>query len=74
MSRYYPAYLDLSGRRCVVIGAGEVAERKVAQLLASGADVMLVSPSATPELQRLAETKELRWISRAYVHGEVNVS
>ena len=71
MSRYYPAYLDLSDRRCVVIGAGEVAERKVTQLLASGADVMLVSPSATPELERLAEKKTLRWIRRAYVHGDL---
>ena len=32
MTRYYPAYLTLTGRRCVVIGAGEVAERKVQQL------------------------------------------
>ncbi len=71
MSRYYPAYLDLAGRRCVVIGAGEIAERKVTQLLASGADVMLVSPSATPELERLAEQKEVRWIRRAYVHGDL---
>ena len=71
MSRYYPAYLDLDGRRCVVIGAGEIAERKVTQLLASGADVMLVSPSATPELERLAESGELRWIRRAYVHGDL---
>ena len=71
MSRYYPAYLDLAGRRCVVIGAGEIAERKVTQLLASGADVMLVSPSATPELERLAEQKELRWIRRAYVQGDL---
>lgn len=71
MSRYYPAYLDLAGRRCVVIGAGEIAERKVTQLLASGADVMLVSPSATPELERLAEQKEVRWIRRAYVQGDL---
>ena len=71
MSRYYPAYLDLDGRRCVVIGAGEIAERKVTQLLASGADVMLVSPSATPELERLAESGDLRWIKRAYVRGDL---
>ncbi len=71
MSRYYPAYLDLTGRRCVVIGAGEVAERKVAQLLASGADVTLVSPSATAELERLAGAGEVRWIKRAYVRGDL---
>ena len=71
MSRNYPAYLDLTGRRCEVIGAGVVAERKVAQLMASGADVTLVSPSATPELERLAAEKRLRWIRRAYVKGDL---
>ena len=71
MSRYYPAYLDLTGRRCVVIGAGDIAERKVAQLLASGADVTLVSPTATAELERLAGAGDLRWIKRAYVRGDL---
>ena len=71
MSRYYPVYLDLAGRRCVVIGAGEVAERKVTSLLASDADVMLVSPSATPELARPAEAGELRWIKRGYARGDL---
>ena len=71
MSRYYPAYLDLSGRRCVVIGAGAVAERKVLQLLEADADVMLVSPSATPELERLADERRLRWIRRSYAPGDL---
>ena len=71
MTRYYPAYLDLTGRRCVVIGAGEVAERKVQQLLASAADVTLVSPTATTELERLADAGRLRWIRRAYVTGDL---
>ena len=71
MTRYYPAYLDLTGRRCVVIGAGAVAERKVLQLLASGADVTLVSPTATPELERLANERNLRWVRRAYAPGDL---
>jgi siroheme synthase-like protein len=71
VTRYYPAYLDLTGRRCVVIGAGEVAERKVLQLLASDADVMLVSPTATGELAQLAEQGTLRWIKRDYVKGDL---
>ena len=71
MTRYYPAYLDLTGRRCVVIGAGLVAERKVLQLLASEAQVTLVSPTATDELRRLAGEGELRWIKRAYVRGDL---
>ena len=64
MTRYYPAYLDLTGKRCVVIGAGVIAERKVLQLLASEANVTLVSPTATDELQRLAGEDKVRWIKR----------
>ena len=71
MTDYYPAYLNITGRRTVVIGGGEVAERKVAQLLASGADVTLVSPDATPELERLASESHVRWIRRKYAPGDL---
>ena len=71
MTRYYPAYLDLTGRRCVVIGAGAIAERKVLQLLASDANVTLVSPTATDELQRLVGDGKVRWIKRTYVRGDL---
>lgn len=71
MTQYYPAYLNIAGRRVVVIGGGEVAERKVEQLLASGADVMLVSPDATPELERFVSEGRVRWIRRAYAPGDL---
>ncbi|MEX2598377.1 MAG: bifunctional precorrin-2 dehydrogenase/sirohydrochlorin ferrochelatase, partial [Dehalococcoidia bacterium] len=71
MSRYYPAYLNLQGRRSVVIGAGIIAERKVLQLLESDADITLVSPEATPVLQELAGHGRLRWIRRAYAKGDL---
>ena len=71
MTEYYPAYLNLTGRRTVVIGGGEVAERKTAQLLVSGADVTLVSPDATPELERIASEGRLRWVRRAYAPGDL---
>ena len=71
MTHYYPAYLNIAGRRAVVVGGGEVAERKTAQLLASGANVTLVSPDATPELERLASEGRMRWIRRAYAPGDL---
>jgi len=48
--RYYPLCLDISGKRCVVIGGGNVAERKVERLLACGARVEVVGKALTPVL------------------------
>ena len=52
--KYYPVNLDLRERRCVVVGGGQVAERKTLSLLESGAEVTVVSPSLTPKLADLA--------------------
>ncbi len=56
--RYYPIFLDLRGQRCVVVGGGRVAERKVKGLLRAGAEVQLVSPTLTPRLALLAAKRE----------------
>jgi siroheme synthase-like protein len=52
--RYYPVMLDIEGARCLVVGAGEVAKRKIASLVACGADVFVIAPKATRELMGLA--------------------
>ena len=71
MTRYYPAYLNLTGKRCVVIGAGLVAERKVTQLLASDASVTLVSPTATSEIEKLTSEGKVQWHKRSYKQGDL---
>ena len=48
--RYYPLFLDITGRKCVVVGGGNVAERKVERLLDCGARVEVVGKSLTPLL------------------------
>ncbi|PLC51320.1 uroporphyrinogen-III C-methyltransferase [Pollutimonas subterranea] len=53
--RLFPLFADLKGRRVLVVGGGNVAERKVRSLLASGAQVTVGSPAITPELQQLHE-------------------
>jgi len=52
--RYYPLFLDIAGRRCVVVGGGNVAERKVGRLLACGASVEVIGAMLTPGLAALA--------------------
>jgi precorrin-2 dehydrogenase/sirohydrochlorin ferrochelatase len=50
----YPIFLDLSGRRCVVVGGGEVASRKARKLLQAKAEVVVISPEVMPELESVA--------------------
>jgi precorrin-2 dehydrogenase/sirohydrochlorin ferrochelatase len=50
----YPIFLDLSGRRCVVIGGGEVANRKARKLLQARARVVVISPEIGAELESVA--------------------
>ena len=64
--RYYPIFLDLRGRRSVVVGGGRVAERKVRALLRAGASVHVISPAVTPRLALLAASKKIRLTRRAY--------
>jgi uroporphyrin-III C-methyltransferase/precorrin-2 dehydrogenase/sirohydrochlorin ferrochelatase len=66
----YPVGLRLTGRRVVVLGAGQVAQRRLPGLLAAGADVLLIAPSATPSVEAMAEAGELRWERRPYREGD----
>jgi precorrin-2 dehydrogenase/sirohydrochlorin ferrochelatase len=62
----FPAFLKLTGRRCVVVGAGPVAEEKIEGLLRAGADVRVVAPEATRRIRELARKKKIRWDERAF--------
>jgi len=63
---FYIACLRLKGRRCVVVGGGDVGLEKVEGLLACDADVTLVAPEAHPELIQLALEGSIRWERREY--------
>jgi precorrin-2 dehydrogenase len=63
---FYIACLKLTGRRCLVVGGGDIGLEKVEGLLACDGDVTLVAPDAVPELQDLAREGSIRWERRAY--------
>jgi len=64
MPTYYPMMVDLAGRRCLVVGGGRVAERKIALLLACGAEVEVVSPTTTQKITELAVRNAIRLTRR----------
>ena len=52
--KYYPVFLDINARKCLVVGGGSVGTRKVISLVECNAIVTVVSPEATEKLQTLA--------------------
>jgi len=66
---YYPISLNIRGRKCVVVGGGEVALRKVKVLLEHGANVEVISPDLCPELAQLAERGKISARNHAYELG-----
>lgn len=62
----FPMFVKLSGRRCLVVGGGPIAESKVDSLLTSGADVMVVSPTLTERLAEEAQRGTFGWIARGF--------
>jgi siroheme synthase-like protein len=68
---YYPLYLEMNRRRCVVVGGGAVAERKVEGLLAAGADVTVISPAASQSLRTLVAAGAVRHVAREYRSGDL---
>ncbi len=63
---YYPLFLNVCGKRCVVIGGGQVALRKVKVLLECGANVEVISPEPCSELAKLAKDKQISVSYRQY--------
>ena len=68
---FYPVFLELAGRRCLVVGGGPVAERKVEGLLAASAAVTVVSPRLTPHLEALAAAARIRHRPRAWAPDDL---
>ncbi len=68
---YIPIFLDVGGKPCLVVGGGEVAERKVDALLKAGAAVTIVSPMLDERLAAIAGRGEVRYLARRWRRGEM---
>jgi precorrin-2 dehydrogenase/sirohydrochlorin ferrochelatase len=67
----FPIFLKLGGKRCVVIGAGNIAESKIESLVKAGARVTVIAPEALPRVQEWAAGGDLQWQQRVYQRGDV---
>ncbi len=71
MPNFYPVFLNLTGRSCVIIGGGQIAEGKITKLLDSGAKIIVISPDATHGIRGYAERGDIEFNLRKYEAGDL---
>ncbi len=72
LEKLFPMFLKLSARSCLVVGAGAVAESKIASLLEASARVRVVAPEATPQVRSWAQSNTVEWRQRAFEPGDLD--
>src|SRR6266699_4446118 len=65
-AKLFPMFLKLSGRPCLVVGAGTIAESKIVSLLEAGGRLRVVAPEATPQVRSWAQSNEIQWHQRPF--------
>ena len=71
MPRYYPVFINVNQRRCVVIGGGQIGEEKVDKLLECDANIVVISPEVNPRVEEAAAQNKIRWEQREYTTGDL---
>ena len=71
MPEYYPVYLNLTGKCCVILGGGAIAQGKIAALRDAGASITVISPDATDGIKRAAQRRDVTWLEREYEPGDL---
>lgn len=72
MTSFYPIHLNIKGRKCLIIGGGKTAERKIITLLRYGGKVVVISPKATEKIIHLSQKDKILWHERPYRISDLN--
>jgi len=68
---HYPAFINLIGKKCVVVGGGKVSERKTSALVRAGAHVYVISPELTVRLEKMKLSGAIKHVARPYRKGDL---
>jgi precorrin-2 dehydrogenase/sirohydrochlorin ferrochelatase len=68
----FPAFIKLAGRPCLVVGAGAIAEAKIASLLEADARVTVIAPDATQVIRELMANCKITWFPRVFLPGDLH--
>jgi precorrin-2 dehydrogenase len=69
--RLFPLFLKLRGRHCLIVGGGKISEGKIESLFSTGAQIRVVSPTATPQIAAWDKSKRLRWQKRKFRNADL---
>jgi precorrin-2 dehydrogenase / sirohydrochlorin ferrochelatase len=69
--KMFPLFLKLEGRRCLIVGAGAVAQSKIGALLDTGAELCVVAPEATAQVAAWVEVRKVEWRRRGFQPGDL---
>ena len=72
MPSYYPVFIDVRDRTCVVIGGGGIGEEKVRKLRECGASVQVISPEVTDGVREMVDGERVTWLQREYRSGDLS--
>src|SRR6266404_6013687 len=72
LEKLFPMFLKLSARPCLVVGAGAVAESKIASLLEADGQVRVAAPEATPQVRSWSQSNTIEWRQRAFEPGDLD--
>ena len=72
MPSFYPIHVNIEGKKCLVVGGGKTAERKVNTLVRYGGKVVVISPTATQRIKSLAKTEKVLWHKRRYKGADLS--
>lgn len=69
---YLPLFASLKGRPVLVVGGGEIAERKIILLRRAGADVQVVATRLSAPLQQLADQQQIHWLAQQFTPSQLD--
>ena len=72
MSALFPAFLKLTGRKCLVVGGGPIAEQKLGALRESGAVVVVVAPHVIDSIRQPIHSGAVQWIAREFKRSDLD--
>src|ERR1700751_4433506 len=70
--RLFPLFVKLRGRRCLIVGGAKMSQGKIESLFSTGAQIQVISPTATPQIALWNKSKRLRWQKRRFRKADLS--